>query len=76
MMGWKKIAKKDFEDVIRSRMIWGIIGIFILLMVIITFGAAAGQLQTASGEDILFLFANIGGQLLVPIIALVIGHRG
>lgn len=73
-MTWRAIAEKDFEDVIRSRMIWGIVGIFVLLMAVITFGAAAGGSSNGSGEDILFLFANVGGQLLVPIIALVIGY--
>lgn len=73
-MTWQGIARKDYEDVIRSRMIWGLLGVFVLLMAIITFGAAAGQLEDATGEDILFLFANIGGQLVVPIIALVVGY--
>lgn len=73
-MTWHAIAQKDFEDIIRSRMIWGLVGIFVLLMAIITFGAAAGQSEGGSGEDILFLFSNVGGQLLVPIVALVIGY--
>lgn len=73
-MTWSDIAQKDFEDVIRSRMIWGIVGIFVLLMGLITFGAAAGQTEGGSGKDILFLFANVGGQLLIPLIALVVGY--
>lgn len=73
-MSWRAIARKDFEDVIRSRMLWGILGVFVVLMTIITFAGAAGQSTNGSGEDILFLFANVGGQLLVPIIALVVGY--
>lgn len=73
-MTWRAIAQKDFEDVIRSRMIWGIIGIFTLLMAILTFAGAAGGTQDGSAKDILFLFTNVGGQLLIPIIGLVIGY--
>lgn len=73
-MSWRAIARKDFEDVIRSRMIWGILSVFVVLMAIITFGAAAGNLGDATGEDVIFLFANVGGQLLVPIVALVVGY--
>lgn len=73
-MTWQGIAHKDFEDVIRSRMIWGIVGVFVLLLLILTFGAAAGQIEDGTPEDVLFLFANVGGQLLVPIVALVVGY--
>lgn len=72
-MTWRHIARKDFEDVIRSRMIWGIVGVFVMLMALITFGAAAGQ-SDGGGDDIIYLFANVGGQLLVPIVALVVGY--
>lgn len=72
-MTWTAIARKDFEDVVRSRMVWGIIAVFLLLMVIVTLGASS-QIEDPSATDVIFFFANVGGQLFVPIIALVVGY--
>ena len=72
-MTWTAIARKDFEDVVRSRMIWGITAIFLLLMGIVTFGASA-QIEDPSATDVIFFFTNVGGQIFVPIIALVVGY--
>ncbi|MDF9747110.1 ABC transporter permease subunit [Natrinema salsiterrestre] len=72
-MTWTAIARKDFEDVVRSRMVWGITAVFLLLMGIVTLGASS-QIDDASATDVIFFFTNIGGQLFVPIIALVVGY--
>ncbi|MGQ3413091.1 ABC transporter permease subunit [Natrinema sp. LN54] len=72
-MTWVAIARKDFEDVVRSRMVWGIIGIFLVLMGIVTVGASS-QIEDPAATDVIFFFTNVGGQLFVPIIALVVGY--
>ncbi|QCS42669.1 ABC transporter permease subunit [Natrinema versiforme] len=72
-MTWVAIARKDFEDIVRSRMIWGIIGIFLVLMGIVTVGASS-QIEDPAATDVIFFFTNVGGQLFVPIIALVVGY--
>jgi len=72
-MTWVAIARKDFEDVVRSRMVWGIIAVFLFLMGIVTLGASA-QIEDPSATDVIFFFTNVGGQIFVPIIALVVGY--
>jgi ABC-2 type transport system permease protein len=69
-----QIARKDFEDAVRSRMIWAAVAVFVVLMGIIGASAATNDLSAADPTLIITLFANIGGQLLVPIIALMIGY--
>lgn len=73
-MTWTQIASKDFEDAVRSRMIWAAIGVFVVLMGIVTLSAATGDLSEAEPADLIPMFSNIGGQLLVPIIALMVGY--
>ncbi|ELY63963.1 ABC transporter permease subunit [Natrinema versiforme] len=72
-MTWVAIARKDFEDVVRSRMVWGIIGVFLVLMGIVTLGASS-QIEDPAATDVISFFTNVGGQLFVPIIALVVGY--
>ena len=69
-----QIARKDFEDAVRSRMVWAAVGVFVLLMGIIGASAATNDLSEADPTMLINLFANIGGQLLVPIIALMVGY--
>ncbi|PSQ50967.1 hypothetical protein BRD15_00320 [Halobacteriales archaeon SW_6_65_15] len=69
-----QIARKDFEDAVRSRMVWAVVGVFALLMVIIVAAAGTSDLSDSAATNVIAVFSNIGGQLLVPIIALMVGY--
>ncbi|NHN46628.1 ABC transporter permease [Halostella sp. JP-L12] len=73
-MSWRLVARKDFEDVIRSWLLWSIIGVFLLLMGIIGLAASAEDLSTADGTAMYMLFNSLGAQLLLPVTALVVGY--
>lgn len=64
------VARKDFEDVVRSRTLWSIIVVFVVLSVIIVFGAS----PEGEWTEILHIFNNLAAQLLIPITALVFGY--
>jgi len=74
MSSWWLIARKDFEDSVRSRMIWGVMGLFVVLMAIIGLASGTGDALEGGVLDIIVLFTNIGGQILVPLIALMVGY--
>lgn len=68
------VIKKEFRDVRRSRMLWGLLGLclgfmFLLLAVLELWGP-----DSPTGSELLEFFAGFGGQLLFPILALVIGY--
>lgn len=71
-MSWSKMARKDFEDVIQSRLIWASVGLFVLLMVII--GIGVQSVDEPVFEDFIDLFAQLGGWLMLPLIAIMIGY--
>jgi len=75
-MGWTHVASKDFHDAIRSRMLWVVTGLLVLL----TAGTSAiPRLIHEDGPEpeftqgIEMLYLTVG--LLVPIIGLVVGYR-
>lgn len=73
-MSWQAVARKDFEDVIRSWLLWSIVGVFLVLMGIIVVASSA-QGQTDGDATGLYNFFNaLGAQLLVPVTALVVGY--
>lgn len=69
------VARKDFEDVVRSRMLWAILGLFLAFMVIVTAGATSGELADSGAEDVIALFVNVGAGLFIPIVAIFVGYR-
>lgn len=73
-MSWQLVARKDFEDVVRSRMFWAVIGVPMLLLVIAAFGVATENLDEIGQELVYDMFNNLGSQLLVPIMALMFGY--
>ena len=48
-MSWQAIAKKDFQDSLRSRSLWGIIGTFLLLILLLAFLATDGNINDTEG---------------------------
>ncbi|MFC4246222.1 ABC transporter permease [Natribaculum luteum] len=73
-MSYRLVARKDFEDVVRSKMLWSILGVFVLLMAIISFGIGTNDLGDATWVEILGLFNSLGAQLLIPVTALIFGY--
>ncbi|GAA0649968.1 ABC transporter permease [Salarchaeum japonicum] len=79
-MSWTVVAKKDFQDAVRSRMLWGLTILFVLFMAGMAY---LYQVFTESGGtgdptvDTLGLIAFLSSPvtLLVPITGLVVGHK-
>jgi len=73
-MSWRAVARKDFEDVVRSRMVWSILGVFVLLMAIVVLGASSNSGQDVGLANVVNFFSTLGGELLVPLTALIVGY--
>lgn len=73
--GWLAIAKKDFADAARAKLLWALTALLILLVA----GVSAIPYLTSTGptpgfdDALLFLFQPIG--TLVPIIGLIVGYQ-
>lgn len=73
-MSWQLVARKDFEDVIRSWLLWSIVGVFVLMMGIVAL-STSGEDFDETGIELLFdLFNLLGTQLLIPVTALILGY--
>lgn len=69
-----QVARKDFEDAVRSKMVWGIIGVFVGFMGFVMVAAvSATDGADAPGDAALGLTAQLS-QLFVPLVALVVGY--
>lgn len=73
-MGLGLVFAKEFRDVRRSRMLWGLLGfslgfMFLLMTILGVWGP-----ETPTGTEFLEVFASFGGQVLFPILALVAGY--
>ncbi|MFB6107629.1 MAG: ABC transporter permease subunit [Haloplanus sp.] len=73
-MTWTQVARKDFEDAVRSRMLWGIMVAFVGFMgVVLVVALGTADAGDATGGEALALTAMLG-QLFVPLIALIAGY--
>jgi ABC-2 type transport system permease protein len=70
-VSWRVVARKDFEDAVRSRMLWGIVGLFALLMGV---SALVPSLIDIGGPATGYDFAADLAETLVPITALVAAY--
>jgi len=69
-----QVARKDFEDAVRSKMVWGIIAVFVGFMgFILTVALTTSDTSEATGGAVLGLTAQLS-QLFVPLIALIVGY--
>lgn len=68
------IARKDFEDAVRSKMVWAVLAVFVFIMLVITVSAATNGAEDAEAIEIIPLVTDIGGQLMIPILALLVGY--
>jgi ABC-2 type transport system permease protein len=72
---WRQVAHKDFEDAVRARLLWGLIGVFVAFLVMALLSAeqlfpaavAVDAPKALSGVAML-------AQLFIPGIALVAGY--
>lgn len=72
---WRDVARKDFEDAVRSRLLWGILGVFVafLAMALLSAEQLFPDGTTVDAPKALSGVAMLA-QLFVPAIALVAGY--
>ncbi|MFW6321480.1 MAG: ABC transporter permease [Halohasta sp.] len=70
-MSWLVVARKDFEDSIRSRWLIGLTVLFVLLLAIISY-IVRGE---GSANQVLQLASEVFTRTLVPLIALVVAYN-
>ena len=73
-MSLKTIIEKEFQDVRRSRMLWGLLGFGVGAMLFMMSILEIASSESPSGSEFLGFFSSFGGQLLFPILALMIGY--
>lgn len=78
---WYVVAKKEFQDTVRSKVIWILSAMFIVIFALPAFLGLyfnVGQLAQQQGQtlttDAFFAIATRFGSALIPIIAIVIGY--
>jgi ABC-2 type transport system permease protein len=71
---WQDVARKDFEDAVRSKMVWGLIAVFVgftsFLILVIN---ATRDVSNAEPLGALSFVAQFA-QLFVPLVALIAGY--
>lgn len=69
-----QVARKDFEDAVRSKMLWGLMGVFVAFMAFVLLVAInTSDAAEATSDAALGLTANFA-QLFVPLIAMIAGY--
>lgn len=83
-MTWVAIARKDFTDAVRSRTLWALAGLFVVLAVASAFlfaflgsGSSGTVGQSSKHQTMvnLILFLRAPASWLVPITALLVGYK-
>lgn len=76
-MSWVDIAKKDFQDAIRSRAFWGLSALFLLLIVGIAyvFGTSDVLASSDAGAEALIFFIASALGTFVSLAAIVVCYR-
>lgn len=79
---WYPVAKKEFQDTVRSKLIWVLSAVFIVIFALPAFLGLyfnLGQLAQQQGQtlttDAFFSIATRFGSALIPIIAIVVGYK-
>jgi ABC-2 type transport system permease protein len=65
------IARKDFEDAVRSQMLWGLMGLLVLVMVLVYYVEAQINNGTAT-SSLVFLGQLL--QIIIPVTSLLVGY--
>lgn len=72
---WRDVARKDFEDAIRSKLLWGLVAVFVAFLVMTL--VSAEQLFPASVTvDAAKALSGVAmlAQLFIPGVALIVGY--
>lgn len=79
-MSWQAVARKDFQDSIRSKWLWALtvlfVGIFALplfLLFYLEMGAAPSQGQSGTSDVFIYLMKQ-GTSILIPLISIVMAY--
>jgi ABC-2 type transport system permease protein len=72
---WRQVARKDFEDAMQSKLLWGLIGVFVAFLVM-SLLSAEQLFPEAATVDAAKALSGVAmlAQLFVPGIALVAGY--
>lgn len=72
---WRDVARKDFEDAIRSKLLWGLIAVFVafLVMALISAEQLFPERVTVDAPKALSGVAMLA-QLFIPGVALIVGY--
>lgn len=77
-MSWTTVAKKDFQDAIRSRALWALTVLYILFMAgfayLFTLIENTSGTNALEGADLVFFLVGPTA-LLIPLTALIIGYK-
>ncbi len=74
-MSWLVVARKDFEDSIRSRWLVGLTALFVGLISLIAYFSRPPAGEVVSANNVLGTFGTIFVTTLIPLIALVIAYN-
>ncbi|WP_135824821.1 ABC transporter permease subunit [Halorussus ruber] len=79
-MSWQAIARKDFQDAVRSKWLWALsllfVGVFALppiLLFYLEMGATPQQGEAGTTDMFVFLMKQ-GTSILIPLIGIVVGY--
>lgn len=79
-MSWQAVARKDFQDAIRSKWLWGLtllfVGVFALPFAVVFYlniGISPRQGQGGT-TDMFIFFMKQGTSILIPLIAIVVSY--
>lgn len=70
---WRDVARKDFEDAVRSKLLWGLTVTFVGLMsvfMVIAYASESGDVEPIGA----FTFLAGWSQFFVPLIAVIVGY--
>ena len=77
-MSWDVVARKDFADAVRSRGLWALSALFVIVFALpplLLFYLELGQpTQTEGSTDVFIFFMKEASALLVPVIAIVVAY--
>lgn len=76
-MTWQQVARKDFEDAVRSKLLWGVMGVFVgfmsFLLVLVSLQEPPGLDDADLAVNALMFIATLA-QVFAPLIALIAGY--
>lgn len=72
---WRQVARKDFADAVRSKMVWGTTGIFVFFMgLLLAIAPATFPVEGEIDAEMALAFVAETVQLFVPVVALIVAY--